>query len=527
MDDALPLFLFTKLELQVTKSLQKQDIKSARRNVRSETVSLEASLEALVGSARRLHEHIKSINDPTQEPYAGEAVRLANLCVEVSKSQIEDIRENLISAYNLATRPKIDDEEIQFSHLLLDKLVNDVRDALLSAELAAESAGAPPPSHMNPSQSSVLIPTSEKDELRSIKGEIANIQSEMAAIRVSGTQVGFLNVQLEKMEVKLHLAEAILEVRKWIDGLNLERNISGIRIFARQIQGWLQDKSISILQIAEKPIDIIISASSSALRTVSNLISKYKTQKETDEIWSESEISAMLRDGKNIPEGASPYVRSISLSGFNSEPINLSELSKLRDLRYLSINYIKDPSNLHLLSSLTKLRTLSFMTSGPIRLDWINDLVNLEEVSIRGLSRSGSKIIFPQSIKLDKLSSLSINTCHAEKLPIFDTPSLLKLDVSMFDVDNYDNISTISGLRSIFFKNSRIVDFKFLMNLHELEIIDLRKAHFPNLSPLKSLVSLKTIFINRSAFSNQIRAQVGDRIELRGDHGGLIRATRW
>lgn len=161
------------------------------------------------------------------------------------------------------------------------------------------------------------------------------------------------------------------------------------------------------------------------------------------------------------------------------------------DLQNLEELTLHEPSHeqMESINSLTHLKRLRITHARPKNIEFIGDLINLEEIVLEYVS--GFSDLSPLN-KLKKLKSL-----HFENLR---------------RVSDYGGLRGSTSLRYLYINgtldwNQPIDDFSFLKDLPNLEVFALgwisNKSEFPALAPLLKLKKLKKIKIGRSTFSTQ------------------------
>lgn len=488
---------------------------------------LESALLAVRDAADRLKGQIRAINDATMPIDLVAVDRFASLAREVTHSPYEQLRENLLSAYALAYRPELDHDDVEFSYLLLDKRINDARDALLAAEKMAELSGAPPPPQTAPTPNQLLIPVAaERQEVEALRASVSKISNDISGIKVGDVLNGAVNIQIKSLEIKVDLAAAILAVRQWIDALNLERNLRGVREIARRVAGLLVDKTAPLFKMLSGSMSSIISVSSDALKSVGRLIEKHrKGGRDDGDIWSESEVLEMLSAGKPVPRAAAPFVRSLNLH--QKSYINIDDVAKLVELRKLAIQVDPSKHDISKLSELRQLRELDVQVSGHANFQWINDLEKLEILRVRTFWDRQNVLTFPKEVALRNLRRASFLNMTIDEVSSFSACEHLT-ELAFEDVrsDDFSRISSAKKLRKLSLDGTNPSNLGFLSDLHELEDLDLRNMKLPDLHVTRTLPSIQVVRVSRRFAGRNSIMQISNRAKVVGDHGGRIRGTR-
>jgi len=486
-------------------------------------------LQAIEFSAQRLKRHLASMNFDGDKFDADQIKRFADISIEVCQSESSDLRDNLISAYSLSQRPKISDEDIDHSNLLLDKYINDLRDALLNAEQAASEIGLPTNSQPLSVPTPILVPIGRfPDEIKQLRASHNEIKAELDLIKVSGNQLGIFNFKVETIEIKVDIASAMLAFKQFIDAANLSRTFSGISSNVDKLIGWSIDNTGPAVESIAAGARKIKNYAQVAIASIKLMIKKIgKSDRGDQEIWSEVEALNLLREGKTIPEEAIPFIRHANLNyGYKCKIDDISKLSELRTLEYSA--YSGEEKNLYKLSSLKKLRTLKLSVSRGCDLSWVNDLRELEKLNLSGPYNSERPICFLGNEFLgEKLQSITINNMTVDKIPSFSSlPGLRNLDIDGLVSDDFSSIATAKNITHLSAIASDLSNIDFITSLTELEDLDIRDIPGVSLAPARSAISLKTLRISRRYIHNYNLNDVRLSVNIYGDHGGTIRKSK-
>ncbi|MFA7264078.1 MAG: hypothetical protein WC068_13750 [Caulobacter sp.] len=486
---------------------------------------LASALEDVRRAAGQLLDAASAVNDLPEKSDIASISRFAKIALEVTGSAIDDLRENLISTYALYSRPVIDVENPNYSHLLLDKRINDLRDALLVAEKVAEAAGALSPNIAPQAPQQVLFsPTDERVSLEELRREVTAITSEVYGIKTSANQIGIVNINIEAIELKVDLASAIIAMREFVDALNLQRVFLGIKRNAARFAESVASLTGAFLPGIREGIERISTASVRALNVVMGILGRRDHARSAEEIWSESDVAEMLKSGREVPPQAAPYIRNLS---FNSRIGRLEDFRHLTELRTLVLDVQGNEEKVYSLSNMKKLRSLKITISANADFSWINELSSLEELEIVGSYVKFSNISLPKFLSLENVRLIKISRVEIDEIPNFENCKNLKT-ISLRGVltNNTRGISSAKSIIRLDFTNVAVSNLQFVIGLDELEVIDIRNSDVESISALRNLPSLRNIYISRQKASRLNLNEIPRRVIILGDQGGIIRSAR-
>lgn len=227
-----------------------------------------------------------------------------------------------------------------------------------------------------------------------------------------------------------------------------------------------------------------------------------------------------LTDVKSVSELKN--LQRFSIFSTVKAPIDASTFSKLVNLESLYIinNQLNNPKKL---SSLTKVRTISFTNTGIKTIDFVEKMPDLETLSIIGSNNAitsftslgtlkGLKTLEldeSQTVNQENLKSL-LNTNSLEEITLKDCKNIQSLDFLQNHTEleivraegsgliNINGLTNAKKLRKLYIDETKVSTLEALKGKENLKELSIGKLSILDLSPLYSCSSLSEISVSPS-----------------------------
>ena len=497
-----------------------------------------AARESLNDAKERLRvsaEELKRVSSGVNQNEDGfDCAALARVCTAALKivdgEADDEFRDDLVTLYPSIPRPALEQESISYSALLIDKNVNDLRDAIADANVAAEKAGLPLNAQSNLMPPAIFVSRATySSEIGQLTSKIATIEGDVASLRVTGNQIGLVNISVPKIEIKVTLANALARARPQVDATGLSRAFQGIRRLIEGTSSGLKAAKIMISDYIKDIINRVFTQAKESLFIVQGILENAAGDEDLfskgdARIWTESEVKSLLLEGVNVPDEAIPYVKRLEFRP--SERIASDAINRLTSIEHLELIGPANTGRVKL-ANFRKLRTLFLSTFDGSDLTALANLSDLEVLRVTGSHSPTKQITLPQILHLPRLKELSIGSCLLANVPdLTGCAALKELSFTSVRCPNWDNVGSATTIEDLSILGCDLERADFLPQLMQLTELDLRDTPIKSTGNLRSVTRLHKVRLSRR-YANRISLWMFPSwMDIVGDYGGMIR-RRW